>query len=71
MYTPDETVIRSTILCSPPGCFKLFDGIQTAPLRSSRRGRHTHADVLPLHRLLDYWSSAGRLVVVSGVDGVR
>src|SRR5204862_1848490 len=36
---------------------------------SPRSGRHAHANVLPLHWLLDYWSSAGRLAVLSARMG--
>src|SRR5258708_768878 len=64
MYTPDETVIRSTTLLLAAGAaFQVFHGIDGRNGRSPWRGRYTHADVLPLHGVLDHWPSARHLAV--------
>jgi len=65
MYTPDETVIHSTILLLAAGAaFQLFDGIQTVATGALRGAAIRARHVLPLHRVLDYWSSARCLAVL-------
>ncbi len=54
MYTPDETVIHSTILL-------LAAGAACSP----RRGRYAHSHVLSFHSVLDHWSSARCLAMFS------
>jgi len=71
MYTPVKPSFRSTILLLAAACFSNYStASRLSPLGSFRGAGDTPRRCLPLHRLLDYWSSLGP-GCVSGVDGVR
>jgi len=60
-----RNVIRTTILLLAAGAaFQLFDGIQTVATGALRGAGDTRTPMfLPFHSVLDYWSSARRMVV--------